>query len=133
MGEAGHPVASVATELLERVNALADCGSCGERLDPSLTIDELLAEPYNAGAAVFTDKIGPWSVKYRLPMSAVPAGAGLDGVLADLVASCVVAIAELADPLGSLIAQRDRQAETRLGAQCAAYIVAVLDAFSFLH
>lgn len=130
----------------DRIDAVVECGSCGEKLDMPLRIGELLDashDPsYEDWAETFTDVIGGASVAYRLPTGRDQATAA-EGE--DLVASCLVEvdgdpprekIAHLVGPVGDLMAQRDPQAEARLETECpscGADVEAILDAFSFLQ
>lgn len=126
----------------DRIDAVVECSSCGEKLDVPISIEDLLIPSYENWAPTYTDSIGGMSVDYRLPTGRDQATAtSAQG----LVASCLVAVdgrdatveevAALVQPLGDLMAKRDPQAETELRTSCAACgsgVNAILDASSFL-
>jgi hypothetical protein len=132
----------------DRLDVVAPCEACGERLEVQLRVPDLLQPPYDRWAERFTEDLDGHRVVFRLPTGAdqeevAPLVAADPPAAAHrLLAACVLSVdagPPTVDGFGAALAERladlDPQAEALLALTCPACdhgFTVLLDAASYL-
>ena len=137
----------------ERISSVLTCPACGERMDMDLNVADLLLEPYAAASDSYTDSIGEYSIRFRLPTGgdqealARLARRDLPGAVQAALRACICEMRpgaeepaaipdEVARELPARMAQADPQSEIVLDAACPACATAfpvLLDVGEYLY
>jgi hypothetical protein len=116
----------------EELRCVLDCpnANCGERLEVTLRVSDLLVEPYEWERPLHERELGGRCVLFRVPnggdveRAASHAGGGVDAAARELLEGCVESLdsgeldAELAAALSALMEELDPQADISLSFAC---------------